>query len=153
MGSRARPSVVDRAVSAFAEWFESAACVWQTLAFCLAIFALEVAFPHVDPNHFGYLLILTVYSGVTQPALAYSSRRAANLVTRAIETIDVVVDDVHLLVRNSADSLDAQFEAGVQMKALIVETERNVLAMKEEMSALRDDMSTLKEEIRRHHDT
>lgn len=73
------PPFAHRAIERFSEWFESPACVWQTLVACFAIFAAERAFPNVDRNNFGYLLALTVYSSVTQPALAHSAARANQL--------------------------------------------------------------------------
>lgn len=60
-----------RAIEAFGRWFASAGGVWQTFAFCAAVVALELAFPQVDPHMFWWLVVLTVYSGATQPVLAY----------------------------------------------------------------------------------
>jgi hypothetical protein len=58
----------------FARWFASAAGVWQTVFICLAWVGAEKVFPSSDPNGLILLYVLTIYSAVTQPILAYSNR-------------------------------------------------------------------------------
>jgi hypothetical protein len=58
----------------FARWFASAAGVWQTVFICLAWVGAEKVFPRSDPNGLILLYVLTIYSAVTQPILAYSNR-------------------------------------------------------------------------------
>ncbi len=63
--------MVNRSLILFSEWFQSAAGVWQTALVVGFIVIIEGVFPHLDPNGFWLLYWLTVYSAVTQPALAY----------------------------------------------------------------------------------
>jgi hypothetical protein len=60
----------DRLLARFDAWFTSGAGVWQTLFVCAAIVAVELIWPNLDPHWFWLLVFLTVYSAVTQPALA-----------------------------------------------------------------------------------
>jgi hypothetical protein len=69
-------SLHNRLLEWFARWFASAAGVWQTFLLTIAICVAEFIWPNLDPNHFAVLFWLTVYSGVTQPALAYVSSQA-----------------------------------------------------------------------------
>jgi hypothetical protein len=58
-------------LEAFAKWFASGAGVWQTFLVSLAVVAAEFIWPNMDPNKYWVLFWFTIYSGVTQPALAY----------------------------------------------------------------------------------
>ena len=68
--------VGDKLLVRFDGWFSSGAGVWQTLFVCLIVCVVEIAWPDLDPHFFWLLMILTVYSAITQPALAQSG--AAN---------------------------------------------------------------------------
>lgn len=74
----------------FNNWFVSDGGVWQTLLVCLAVVVLEQIFPRVDPNHFAVLYVLTVYSGVTQPALARAGRVAGEQQQQLLERIEAL---------------------------------------------------------------
>lgn len=65
---------LDAALDRFNEWFTSRGGVWHTLLVVLVIVVMERLFPHLDVNGFLLLYWLTVYSAVTQPALAMSGR-------------------------------------------------------------------------------
>lgn len=82
MGSGAGSSLTDRLLARFNEWFCSGNGVWQTFLVVLVIVVLEQVFPHVDPHGFAVLYGLTVYSGITQPALAYAGRKSAEDIER-----------------------------------------------------------------------
>jgi hypothetical protein len=60
----------------FDRWFGSAAGVYQTLVLVLALVIGEAAGWVHDDHGFWLLYWLTVYSGITQPILAYSNRRS-----------------------------------------------------------------------------
>lgn len=62
----------DRVLGSFVAWFCSGMGVWQTSAVTLGIVALECTKVLRDDHGFWLLYWLTVYSAVTQPALAYS---------------------------------------------------------------------------------
>lgn len=66
--------ISDWLLNKFNNWFVSDNGVWQTLIVTAAIVVLERIFPQVDPSGFWLLYILTVYSGITQPALARAGR-------------------------------------------------------------------------------
>ena len=66
-----------RVLVAFDHWFSSSKGVYQTLLITVAIIVAEKIWPHSDPNGFLLLYWLTVYSAVTQPALAHSNREQA----------------------------------------------------------------------------
>jgi hypothetical protein len=70
----------------FNAWFCSAGGVWQTLLVTVVIVTLEASHVLSDTHGFWLLYWLTVYSAVTQPALAHSGyvneRRLEHLLER-----------------------------------------------------------------------
>lgn len=76
-----------RALNWFGDWFASDAGTVQTLAVCLAIVMTEFTFPALDPHGFWLLYALTVYSAVTQPALARSGRVSQEALNEIITRI------------------------------------------------------------------
>ena len=76
----------------FDEWFTSPSCVWQTLFACIIIVVVEVSWPNLDPHFFFLLMILTVYSAVTQPALAQSSAVTIGKLETLIENQQAVME-------------------------------------------------------------
>jgi hypothetical protein len=66
----------ERILRAFARWFASGAGVWQTFLVTVAVVIAEFACPDMDPSGFWLLFWFTIYSGITQPALAYVSQQA-----------------------------------------------------------------------------
>lgn len=67
----------NKLLHAFNRWFASARGVWQTLAVTVTVAAVELSNPTIDPHGFWLLWALTIYSGITQPALAYVSDQAS----------------------------------------------------------------------------
>jgi hypothetical protein len=75
----------------FNVWFSSAAGVVQTAIVALGLAAYEIADRSFDPHGFWLLWALTVYSAVTQPALAYSgvtASRKLDVTIRRIEALE-----------------------------------------------------------------
>lgn len=70
--------MLERLLGAFNGWFASAAGVLQTLLLVVGVVVWESVSPHADPHGFWLLYWLTVYSAVTQPALAYIARRSGD---------------------------------------------------------------------------
>lgn len=66
-----------RVLERFNRWFTSEGGVYQTFLITLTIVGIEQAFPSLDQHGFWLLYYLTVYSAVTQPALAYAGRQNA----------------------------------------------------------------------------
>lgn len=66
-----------RLLERFARWFASPGGVWQTLVLTSIVVMVELLFiPAMDPHGFWLLYILTIYSAITQPALAYVGARS-----------------------------------------------------------------------------
>ena len=59
----------------FAKWFASTAGVWQTTAIVLLWWILESTGVIHDDQHFQLLVVLTIYSAITQPVLAFANRQ------------------------------------------------------------------------------
>lgn len=97
-------------LEAFNRWFTSTAGVIQTFLITIAIVAVEEFWPHLDPHGFWLLYWLTVYSAVTQPALAnVGAQNAADgqailAELRKIQSDEFVVDtQTYELVKRLAD--------------------------------------------------
>lgn len=83
----------------FNRWFCSAPGVWHTLLAASGVVLIELVIdPGLDPHGFWLLYVLTIYSAVTQPALAYvaskSAQRTDAILTelRKIQSDEFVVD-------------------------------------------------------------
>lgn len=63
-----------RLLDLFNGWFVSDDGVWQTLLACIAVVIVELLYPSLDPHAFLLMAVLTVYSAITQPALARAGR-------------------------------------------------------------------------------
>lgn len=70
-------SLSGRLLDRFTRWFCSRGGVWQTTVATLAVVAVEVSDRGLDPHAFVLMAVLTVYSAITQPALAYSGAVAS----------------------------------------------------------------------------
>lgn len=66
-----------RALVAFTAWFSSGGGVYQTFLVTMAIVTVELGDRNLDPHAFALMAVLTVYSAITQPALAYAGTVAA----------------------------------------------------------------------------
>lgn len=83
-------NISNRWLGMFTKWFESAAGVWQTLVAVLIVVNLEFIFPSVDPHAFILMAVLTVYSGITQPALAYGNAQAAKQLEETLAKLEIL---------------------------------------------------------------
>jgi hypothetical protein len=79
--------LADRVLLAFNQWFGSRPGVWQTLLVVGAFVVLERLFPRVDPSMFALMVWLTIYSAVTQPALALAGRLSSERLERLIALV------------------------------------------------------------------
>ena len=70
--------MLTRWLGAFNHWFASAAGVLQTFVLVVVLVVLERFYPHLDEHGFWLLYWLTVYSAVTQPALAFIARQSGD---------------------------------------------------------------------------
>lgn len=76
----------------FARWFSSGPGVWQTGAITLAVVAVELADRNLDPHAFILMAVLTVYSAITQPALAYSGAIQAHQMEAMIAHLEALLE-------------------------------------------------------------
>jgi len=93
----------DKLLVRFDRWFTSGAGVWQTLFVCIAICIVELAWPNLDPHYFYLLAILTIYSAITQPALAQAGAVTA-------EEIRSIALDIKRIAENQAIELEEEAE-------------------------------------------
>lgn len=112
-------------LDAFSRWFASAAGVWQTAIVTGLIVGAERVFPHIDPNGFWLLYLLTVYSGITQPALAYVG-------TLTNKKLDAVLEHV-------TSDADADLAEDQGQTALLRALTEQVVAMRAELAELRGE--------------
>lgn len=98
------------ALARFDKWFTSPSCVWQTLFVCAVIVVVEVVRPSLDPHFFILLMVLTVYSAVTQPALAQSSATTSKKLETIMERQQGVIDTLVLLQKEQVEELEETSE-------------------------------------------
>jgi len=99
-----------RALERFDVWFTSPSCVWQTLFVCAIIVIVEAVRPDLDPHFFVLLMVLTVYSAITQPALAQSSAATAKKLELIMERQQGVMDSLVLLQQEQVEELEETSE-------------------------------------------
>lgn len=77
-----------RVLERFTAWFCSPGGVWQTTLVVLAVVAVELCDRSLDPHAFLLMAVLTVYSAVTQPALAFSNELSAAQMEAMLDKIE-----------------------------------------------------------------
>lgn len=82
-----------RILERFNSWFTSAAGVYQTTFVVLGVSVLEFVFRDLDPHAFLLMAVLTVYSGITQPLLAYVSAKSSKSTDRILDRIEEMMAD------------------------------------------------------------
>ncbi len=104
---------IERQLRRFNDWFSDSGGVWHTFVFCLAIVVLEAM--HVIPDEHGFWLLywLTVYSAVTQPALAYAGRISANRIEEKLARILLSEEHLNALAEAMAKQIVAPVAAEV----------------------------------------
>lgn len=98
-----RQRLTDWALRWFDRWFTSAGGVWQTLLIVLGIVAVETFFPRVDPHMFLLMAWLTIYSAVTQPALAHANAEQSEQIVGLEQQILQLEDRLINLLTTSED--------------------------------------------------
>lgn len=111
--------MLDRMMARFSRWFASTAGTWQTLVAVLAWVIVEQINPHLDPHGFVLLYVLTVYSGVTQPALAYGAAQAALEASRS-------ADAQEQLLRNQVDTMRAVQAILLRLEGAVEQVQEHV---------------------------
>ena len=95
-----------RLLERFTRWFCSSGGVWQTTVVVLAVVAVECADRSLDPHAFVLMAVLTVYSAITQPALAYSGAVAADRTDTVLSRLAAVEDQNAVLLGQLRALLD-----------------------------------------------
>ena len=90
----------------FDKWFSSGAGVWQTLAVCFAICIIEIVWPHLDPHYFYLLAILTIYSAITQPALAHNGAATSEEIRKIALDIKKIAEQQSVELEEEGEVLD-----------------------------------------------
>lgn len=98
--------VPDRILGRFTDWFCSGGGVWQTAIVTMAVVVVECANRHLDPHAFVLMAALTVYSAITQPALAHSGAVAAI----KMESLEQQAIDHEAALQERLDMLQALIE-------------------------------------------
>ena len=98
-------NLCDRALNRFAVWFASAGGVWQTLLAVMAIVLFEYFYPDVDPSGILLMFWLTIYSGITQPALAYVNDQAGLRTNAALNEELQLLREELLIIKSIAHKL------------------------------------------------
>lgn len=76
----------------FNRWFCSGAGVWQTFFLAVAVAAWELLNPSADPHGFWLLYALTIYSAVTQPALAHAGQENGEKIESMLQKMQALLD-------------------------------------------------------------
>lgn len=88
----------DSVLQAFARWFASAAGVWQTFILTVIWTAIELIHPAMDPSFLKFMAVLTIYSAVTQPALAYVGWQAGLRTDKLLnEELSLIKEELRLV--------------------------------------------------------
>lgn len=103
----------------FSEWFASPSGVMQTFVVTMGIVVIERIWPNLDPNGFWLLYALTVYSGVTQPVLAFAASVSADEATAMQERIQALQESQYQLLKNQADTMRVLLAMAESMQAEI----------------------------------
>ena len=115
--------MLDRMMRRFNRWFSSAAGTVQVTVVVAAWVVIEQIYPQLDPHGFLVLYVLTVWSGITQNALAYGSAQAAMEATRS-------ADSNEQMLRNSVDIMRAVQAILLRQEARDAQVAANITEMR-----------------------
>lgn len=127
---RGGDGLLNRFIQKFSVWFASPLGVLETAIVIVGIIIVEKVHPSMDPSGFWILYWLTVYSGVTQPILAYAATMSANESGKTQKEIKELQETQSQLLRNNADIL----------RTLIAMSQ----AMEKDIDEIADDIDDLK---------
>lgn len=101
-----------RTLERFTRWFDSQGGVYQTFFITVGLVVFEALFPNVDQHGFWLLYWLTVYSAITQPALAHAGKVAMLALQRfingAVNMLAGLIDKNHQQVMTRMRKLERQ---------------------------------------------
>lgn len=102
-----------RLLASFTEWFGSGPGVWQTAVLTVGVVVADfiaVQFFHrqPDPHLFYIMAVLTIYSAITQPALAHAGAVAQKLLMKILGVIHELLTDTREMMRAQRELLEQQ---------------------------------------------
>lgn len=103
--------VANKGFERFNRWFTSRGGVYQTLGITVVLVALEATGVVHDPHGFWLLYWLTVYSAVTQPALAAGARVNEAKLETVLHRLNQADETSALLLTRVVSLLEAQGKA------------------------------------------
>lgn len=106
-------------LNAFDQWFASSAGVWQTLIVTVGVVAVELAKPQLDPHALILMAVLTVYSAVTQPALAHVGAESMKMLQRLLTDVHTVLVEVRELVGAGRTIDESDLASDLETNALV----------------------------------
>ena len=98
----------------FGRWFASPLGIMETVTIVGLWVIAWIANPHLDEHLFGLLVVLTVYSAVTQPVLAFIAYSAGEKTERVLEQLTTGEAHLeHLALQNTRilEHLESLIEA------------------------------------------
>lgn len=104
--SAAARKMLGGCLPAFAAWFSSGPGVWQTAVVTMAVVVAELIDRSLDPHAFMLMAVLTVYSAITQPALAYAGARSATQMEQVLARLQATEAQNAALLAQVAALLD-----------------------------------------------
>lgn len=110
----------------FSDWFASPSGVVETFVVVMGIVVAEVIWPNIDPNGFWLLYALTVYSGITQPILAFASSVSAEETIALQKQIRDMQDMQLQLMRNQYDTMRVVLAIAERMRSDIAEIAEDI---------------------------
>lgn len=116
----------DRALLAFNAWFSSRAGVWHVLLATLLIVTIERLFPHLDDHGFWLLYWLTVWSAITQNALAYGGAESGRKLAAMQADHATLLRAIHDLTARQQTMLAAIQASETQEEADLARIEREL---------------------------
>lgn len=128
--------MLNKTMHRFSVWFASPAGVLQTFALTILWVIVEHIWRHLDPNGFILLYVLTVYSGITQPVLAYASSVSA-------AESGLAQQELHAMQRQIADVQNTQ----TQLLENHVSIMRTILAIAQDIRVTVHDVAEDVEDI------
>lgn len=90
----------------FADWFASRAGIWQTGIIVVGWSIAATVWTFLDPSLFRTMAVLTIYSAITQPILAYVAVRSSDKADRDLAALRLEEDHI--------DALASQILQGLQ---------------------------------------
>lgn len=118
----------------FAKWFASPLGVLETFILTIGWVIVETFNPHLDPNGFFIMYIFTLYSGITQPVLAYSANMSA---IEAEKNQELLVQ----LAKNNIDMMEAILSLMENQEKMLNKFDTILGSIAEDVEQIQDEIA------------